>query len=75
MGRVNEVHVFAGTVEARTSKAVLFMAHSWDEAMWFPLSQCHLEETGYGRNGIVEYSLAVPDWLADKKGVDENGES
>jgi len=34
----------------------------WDEEIWFPKSQCDLDEENK--------TITIPEWLAEKKGLD-----
>ncbi len=54
-----------GAVEARTDKAVLFHTGNKEEAVWLPLSQIEIEETGFA--GI--FTVTLPEWLALEKGL------
>lgn len=54
-----------GAIEARTEKAVLFHTGDKSDAVWLPLSQIEIGETGIA--GIVTISL--PEWLAADKGL------
>lgn len=54
-----------GAIEARTDKAVLFHTGNKEEAVWLPLSQIEIEETGI--SGIV--TVTLPEWLGEEKGL------
>lgn len=54
-----------GAVEARTEKAVLFHTGNKEEAVWLPLSQIEIEDTGF--KGI--FTVTLPEWLALDKGL------
>lgn len=54
-----------GAVEARTEKAVLFHTGDKKQAVWLPLSQIEIEETGI--EGI--FTVTLPEWLATEKGL------
>lgn len=54
-----------GAIEAQTAKAVLFHTGNKEEAVWLPLSQIEVDETGIG--GIV--TVTLPEWLAEDKGL------
>lgn len=54
-----------GAVAARTANAVLFHTGDKDEAVWLPLSQIEIEETGF--KGI--FTVTLPEWLALEKGL------
>ena len=41
-----------------------------DKAVWLPKSQCTMDETVVGLEGIDEiHDFEVPTWLAEKKGL------
>ena len=52
-------------VEHRTEKAALVHTGNKENAVWVPLSQVEIEETGIG--GI--FTLTLPEWLAIDKGL------
>jgi hypothetical protein len=52
-------------VEHRTEKAVLVHTGDKYKAVWVPLSQVEIEETGIG--GI--FTLTIPEWLALERGL------
>lgn len=54
-----------GAIEAKTEKAVLFHTGNKEEAVWLPLSQIEVDETGI--SGIV--TITLPEWLALEKGL------
>ena len=54
-----------GAVEARTEKAVLFHTGDKSKAVWLPLSQVEVDDTGIG--GIE--TVTLPMWLAQEKGL------
>ena len=52
-------------VTARTAKAVLVHTGIKEKAIWLPLSQIEIEETGIGEI----FSVTLPEWLALEKGL------
>ena len=52
-------------VEAKTDKAVLVHDGDKSKAVWLPLSQIEISETGIG--GIM--TVTLPEWLALEKGL------
>lgn len=54
-----------GAIEARTEKAVLFHTGDKEQAVWLPLSQVEVDETG--SPGIA--TVTLPEWLATDKGL------
>ena len=52
-------------VTARTAKAVLVHTGIKEKAIWLPLSQIEIEETGIGEI----FTVTLPEWLALEKGL------
>ena len=52
-------------VTARTAKAVLVHTGIKEKAIWLPLSQLEIEETGIGEI----FTVTLPEWLALEKGL------
>lgn len=52
-------------VTARTAKAVLVHTGLKEKAIWLPLSQIEIEETGIGEI----FTVTLPEWLALEKGL------
>lgn len=61
MARDNDHVEVGGTEVRRTELGILWTVEGADENVWFPLSQVEVSSDGY--------SLLVPRWLADEKGV------
>ena len=60
---------FTGTIESRTSKAILFQGDYWDAGEWLPLSQVIVENDGdaEGNRAVVK----IKEWLCKKNGWEE----
>ena len=52
-------------VTARTAKAVLVHTGIKEKAIWLPLSQIEIEETGIGEI----FTVTLPEWLGLEKGL------
>ena len=52
-------------VTARTAKAVLVHTGIKEKAIWLPLSQIEIAETGIGEI----FTVTLPEWLALEKGL------
>lgn len=52
-------------VTARTEKAVLVHTGNKEEAVWLPMSQIEISQSGFG--GIE--TVTLPEWLALDKGL------
>jgi hypothetical protein len=61
MAKDDEHVTFDGNVVHKTEAAILFHIDDLDEDVWFPISQCELDDS--------ETSILVPRWLVDKKGL------
>jgi hypothetical protein len=57
---------FEGYMRFRTGKAFLFESYYWEGAIWFPVSQCIIEQ-----DGEETWTIKVKDWLTKKNGIEE----
>ena len=60
---------FNGTVEAESSKAILFKSWFWDEASWVPKSQAIINRS----DTTEEVNVKIKAWLCKKNGLVEEG--